>query len=104
MNRSVSSVPVPSSHHGGDLVEALQELNDLGLVRGLNAGIAAGLADGFFLLVEGQIVKLTASEGSASSVLILGEDANTTADSHGCSLVVTWEGGRIMSCKILFLN
>ena len=34
------------SHHGGDLVEALQELHDLGLVRGLNTGKAACVGHG----------------------------------------------------------
>ena len=39
--------------------------------------------------MEGQIVKLTSSVGLALNVLVLREDANTTADSDSGSLVVT---------------
>ena len=40
--------------------------------------------------MEGQVVKLTSGVGSARNILILREDANTTADGDGSSLVVTW--------------
>lgn len=55
-----------------------------------HSGKAAGLSDGFLLIIWREVVKLTTGEGLASDVLILREDANTTADGHGCAFVVTW--------------
>lgn len=39
--------------------------------------------------MQGQVVKLASGVGLASDVLLLGEDANATADGDGGSLVVT---------------
>lgn len=82
-------------HHGRDLVEALQELDDLGLVGRFHPGEAAGLADGGLLIVRGEVVELAAREGLTVDVLVLSKDANATTDGHGCSFVVTCgrEGG-----------
>lgn len=55
----------------------------------LHAGEAASPAHGLRLLVQGQVVKLASGVGLASDVLLLGEDANATADGDGGSLVVT---------------
>lgn len=83
-------------HHGGNLVLALQKPNDLGLVGGLHTGVAASVSDSIALKFKwGQVVKLTASEGLSSHILILREDANTTADGHCGSLVVTWGSRRM---------
>lgn len=76
-------------HHGSDVIVTLQVLHDLGLVGWLHTGEAASSAHGLGLLVQGQVVKLASGVGLASDVLLLGEDANTTADGDGGSLVVT---------------
>ena len=76
------------AHHGGDVIVSLEELNNLGLVGGLHAGEAAGSDHGLGLLRDGQVVKLAAGVGLSGHILILGEDANTTADGDGGSLVV----------------
>lgn len=81
-----------SSHHGCDLIESLQVLDDLGLVGWLHSGEAASLLDGVLLIVWRKVVKLTTSEGLAGDILILAEDANATADGHSGALVVTWVG------------
>lgn len=77
------------SHHSSNLIITLQELNNLGLVGGLNTGKAACPTDSLTLLRTGQVIKLTASVSLASYILILGKDANTTADGHSGALVVT---------------
>lgn len=83
-------------HHGGNLVLALQEPNDLGLVGGLHTGVATSVSDSIALHFKwGQVVELTASEGLSSHILVLCEDANTTTDGHCGSLVVTWGSRRV---------
>ncbi len=77
------------SYHGSNIIITLQVLHNLGLVGWLHTGEAASPAHGLRLFVEGQIIKLTSSVGPARDILILTEDANTTADSDGGSLVVT---------------
>lgn len=77
------------SHHSSNLIVALQELNNLRLVGGLNTGKAACPTDSLALLSTGQVIKLTASVSLASHILILSKDANTTADSNSGALVVT---------------
>lgn len=77
------------SHHSSNLIVALQELNNLRLVGGLNTGKAACLTDSFALFTMGQVIKLSAGVSPASYILILSKDANTTADGHSSSLVVT---------------
>lgn len=76
------------AYHGGDVVITLQVLNNLGLVGWLHTGKAASPADGLGLLVEGQVIKFPSGVGLAGNVLVLGEDANASADSDGGSLVV----------------
>lgn len=78
-----------SSYHSSDVIITLQVLNNLGLVGWLHTGKAASPADGLGLFVEGQVIKFSSSVGPASNILILGEDANASADSDGSSLVVT---------------
>lgn len=78
-----------SSYHSSNVIVTLQELNNLGLVGWLHTGEAASPTHSLGLLVEGQVVKLTSGVGSARNILILREDANTTADGDGSSLVVT---------------
>lgn len=56
----------------------------------LHTGEAGSSLHGQGLILQGQIVKLTSGVGLSFNILILAEDANTTADSDGCSLVVTW--------------
>lgn len=75
-------------YHGGDLVHALQELNNLGLVGGLHTGEETGAGNSGLLLSEGQVVEFAARVGLASGVLILSEDANAAADSFSGGLVV----------------
>lgn len=77
-----------SSYHSSDVIITLQVLNNLGLVGWLNTGEAASPADGLGLFVEGQVIKFSSSVGLASNILVLGEDANASADSDGSSLVV----------------
>jgi hypothetical protein len=76
------------TYHGGDLVHALQEFNNLGLVGRLHAGEKTGAGNGGLLLSEGQVVKFAARVGLASGILLLGEDANAAADSLSGGLVV----------------
>lgn len=68
----------------------MQELNNLGLVGRFHSGKAASLSDGVLLIIWSEVVKLATSEGLASDILILTEDANTAADGHSCAFVVTW--------------
>lgn len=68
----------------------MQELNDLRLVGRFHSGKAASLSDGVLLIIWSEVVKLTAGKGLASDILILTEDANTTADGHSCAFVVAW--------------
>lgn len=79
------------TYHGGDLIKALKELNDLALVRGLDTSITASLTHSFSLLGQWQVIKLTASESTACHILIISEDANTAADSHSGTLVIAWK-------------
>lgn len=83
------------SHHGCNLIEALQVLNDLRLVRWLHSGKAASPLDSILLIVWREVVELATGKCLASDILILTEDANTTADGHSRSLVVTWDGWKI---------
>lgn len=78
-----------SSYHSSNVIITLQELNNLGFVGWLHTGKAASSTDGLSLFMEGQIVKFTSSVGSAANILFLREDADTSADSNGSSLVVT---------------
>jgi len=78
-----------SSHHGGDVIVSLQELDNLGFVGWLDTGKAAGPAHSIGLFVQGQVVKLASGVGLVLNILILLEDANTTADGDSGSLVVT---------------
>lgn len=90
-----------SSHHGSNLIKALQEFNDLRLVGRLHSGEAASLSDGALLVVGREVIKLTASEGFTSDILVLTEDANTTADGHRCPLVVTFGGKKMIISGLL---
>jgi len=76
------------THHGSDLVEGLEVLDDAGLVRRLHAGEAPGIAARLPLRLEGQLVKLPARVGFAGHVLTLREDADPAADGHRRALVV----------------
>merc|ERR1711936_634815 len=75
--------------HGSDLVHALQVLDNLGLVEGLDSGTHARILDAHLLLGGGEVVKLTSREGMAISPLLLGEDSNPPADGNGGVLVVS---------------
>lgn len=44
--------------------------------------------------MQGQVVKLASGVGLSSHVLLLGEDANATADGDSGSLVVTLQGSK----------
>lgn len=77
-----------SMYHGRDLIHALQELNDLGLVGGLDTGEAAGVGHGIALCLGRQVVKLAACERHFVNVVLLAQDADTAADGHGSALVV----------------
>lgn len=76
-------------HHGRNLVEALQELNNLGLVGWFHSGEAAGLSDGVLLIVWREVIELTTREGLSGDILILAKDTNATADGHRSAFVVT---------------
>lgn len=78
-----------SSYHSSDVIITLQVLNNLGLVGWLHTGEAASPAHGLRLFVEGQVIKFSSSVGLARNILILGEDADASADSDSSSLVVT---------------
>lgn len=67
----------------------LQELHNLGFVGRLDTGKAAGPDHGLGLFMGGQVVKLASGVGFVLNILILFEDANTTADGDSGSLVVT---------------
>ena len=74
------------THHSGDLSLALQELNNLGLVGGLHAGKQAGAHAGGTLVLQGQVVKLTAGESQAFGGFSLVEHTNAAADSLSSGL------------------
>lgn len=78
-----------SSHHGSNLIKALQELHNLRLVGRFHSGKAASLSDGVLLIIWREVIKLTTSEGLVSDILILSEDTNATTDGHSCAFVVT---------------
>lgn len=78
-----------NSYHGSNLIKTLQELNNFGLVGWLHTGKAASSAHSLSLFVGGEIVKLTSGVSLARNILVLREDANTTADGNGSALVVT---------------
>lgn len=80
------SLQIP--YHSSNVIETLQELHNLRLVRWLHTGKAASPAYSLGLFVGGQIVKLTSSVGPARNILLLSEDANATADGDSSSLVV----------------
>lgn len=88
------------TYHGSDLIKALKKLNDLAFVGGLDTCITASLTHSFSLLVQWQVIKLTASESTACHILIITEDANTAADSHSGTLVITWEGEKLRIIQI----
>lgn len=67
------------TYHGGDLVHALQVLNNFGLVSGLHAGEQASSSASTTLLRDGQVVELAARVRFVSGVLIFTEYANTSA-------------------------
>lgn len=91
------------SHHGCNLIEALQVLNNLRLVGRLHSGKAASPLDGVLLIIWREVIKLATCECLASDIFILTEDADATADGHSCSLVVTWERRRV-NFSLLILN
>jgi len=66
--------------HSRDLSIGLQELDDLTLVGGLDAGEQSTVSYGSCLVVMWQVVKLTTSEGLALCALCLAEHSDTTAD------------------------
>lgn len=57
-------------------------------MRGLHAGEEASLGTGGALLLRGEIVEFATREGQAVRALLLGEDADTAADSFSGSFVV----------------
>lgn len=75
--------------HGRDLTISLKELNNFTLVSGLHSREEACSANGGPLFADGKVVEFSARVGHASGILVLFEDANTTADSFGGSLVIT---------------
>lgn len=79
---------VPSPHHCRNLIERLQVSDDLGLMGRFDAGEASRPFDGFSLGLQREVVELAARVGLPSHVLVLAEDANSSADGNGCSLVV----------------
>lgn len=80
-------------HHGRNLVKALQELNNLGLVGWFHSGEAAGLSDSDLLIVRSEVIEFTTREGLAGDILILPKDANATTDGHRSAFVVTCKWG-----------
>merc|ERR1719273_823685 len=82
--RVVDAVP----GHGGDLLHALQVLDDLGLVEWLHAGEHAGVGNGNLLLVGREVVKFASRVGHSVGGLVLVEDPNAAADGGGRVLVV----------------
>lgn len=89
-------------HHGRNLVKALQELNNLGLVGRFHSGEAAGLSDSVLLIIWREVIEFTTREGLASDVLILPKDANATTDGHRRAFVVTCKWGN--KCLTQFEN
>lgn len=83
-------------HHGCNLVEALQELNNLGLVGWFHSGEAAGLSDGILLIVWREVIEFTTCEGLSGDILILTKDTNATTDGHRSAFVVTCGWGKKM--------
>merc|ERR1719494_1219229 len=77
------------SSHSGDLVHALQVLDNLGLVERLHSGEHARVLATHLLLGGGEVVELSAREGVALSPLLLGEDADPPADRGGGVFVVS---------------
>lgn len=68
-----------------------------------HSGKAASLSDSNLLIIWGEVIKLTASEGLAGDILILTEDANTPTDGHRCPFVVTyWGKGAFMTSMISY--
>lgn len=66
------------THHSGDLVHALQVLNNFGFVSGLHTGEEASLSASVALLGDGQVIELAARVRFVSGVLILTEHTNTS--------------------------
>lgn len=65
-------------YHSGDLVHALQELNNFGFVSGLHTGEEASPSASTALLRDGQVIELAARIRFVSGVLILSEHTNTS--------------------------
>ena len=66
----------------------LQVLDNLGLVRRLDARKHLGVTTRVALLARVEVVELAAAEGASLGVLVLGEDADAAADGLGRVLVV----------------
>lgn len=66
----------------------MQELDDLGLVRWLDAGEAASVSHSVALSLGREFVKLSSGKRHAFHVIILRQDADAAADGHSRALVV----------------
>lgn len=68
---------ISGTHHGRDLVHALQELNDLGLVGGFHTGEETAAGDSLLLLSVREVIKFTSRVRFAGCILIFSEDTDT---------------------------
>merc|ERR1719365_380331 len=75
--------------HSSDLVHALQVLDNLGLVEGLDSGEHARVLATHLLLGGGEVVKLASRESIALGPFVLSEDSDSPADCSGSVLVVS---------------
>merc|ERR1719365_11825 len=75
--------------HSSDLVHALQVLDNLGLVEGLDSGEHARVLATHLLLGGGEVVELASRESIALSPFVLSEDSDSPADGGGGVLVVS---------------
>jgi len=71
---------VVDSHHSGDFVHALQVLDDLGLVLGLDPREQTSSGAHRALFRDGEVVKLTAGVRLAGGVLVFSKHADPPAN------------------------
>ena len=77
------------TYHGRDLTIGLQKLDNFALMSWLHASEESSSSDGLTLLLNGQIVKLSASERLPSGGLFLSKHTNAATNGLCSRLVVT---------------
>ncbi|KAI6760189.1 hypothetical protein HG531_013390 [Fusarium graminearum] len=90
--------------HGNNFAKRLKEIDQSGLVAGLNTGEQRGTLGCFELLVGRQLIKFAASVALSSKILVLAKDTNLSADALSSVAVVASDNNNTDTSVLALLN